>query len=558
MSRSRRFWILFILLLLGAWGLFLIGDQRVGLWDRDEPWYAQCSREMLQSGDWVVPRFLHSWRVEKPPLIYWLQATTMWFIGDTPLAARLPSSIGVVFTAAILGVMARRYAGTQRALWSVLIFCTCGVIIAASKFCITDGMYMCLISVGQACLATMYAAHYRGERSPWWSAPLFWTTSGLAGLTKGPQGLVMQIFTLVILLVLDVKGDRRSHRSWKQAASWWWELKPIIAVPILLIVVSPWLILVHHRANGFVAGLFQKVKEHAQTSMEGHGKPPGYHALLIFGTFFPWSIFLVTAIKLAWQNRRLPVIRFAMAATAGPWLLMETFVFTKLPFYVLPAFPGLAFLTADGLVRCIRARQPRSLRLEACIWTIAVLGMSVTPFLVIRYSGDLAVPMLGIIAFCVCGLLYAAAVLLSLWHSKIRLAAIFMGAGMALMIAILYGAIFPGLQMVRLSERAVDDLRAQGACGPEVLVGVIGYEEPSLAFYQGGGVRILAEHYFQETPQSAWPRWFVIRKEDEWNQSVPPQVQSKLILIAREWGINYSQGGRINTLLILQNPLAPK
>jgi 4-amino-4-deoxy-L-arabinose transferase-like glycosyltransferase len=550
MSRSARFWILFIILLAGAWALYLVGDQRVALWDRDEPWYAECSREMLRSGDWVVPRFLGEWRVEKPPLIYWLQASTMWLIGDTPLAARLPSSLGVVVTAAILGLMVRKYAGAQRALWSVLIFSTCGVAIAAAKFCITDGMYMCLISIGQACLATMYAAHQRREHAPPWAAPLFWVVMGLAGLTKGPQGLVMQIFSLVILLFLDVKGDRRSHRSWAEAASWWWELKPLIAIPILVVVVAPWLIMIHYRANGFVAGLFQKVKEHAQTSMEGHGKPPGYHALLIFGTFFPWSILLVTAVRLAWQNRHLPVIRFGIAATAGPWLLMETFVFTKLPFYVLPAFPGLAFLTADGLVRCIRSKDRRALRPEACIWTIAVLGMSVGPFLAIHYSRDLPAPTAGIIAFCICGVLYAILVFTSLWRNRVRRAAVLMGVGMAVMILILYGAIFPGLQVVRLSERLVDHLRAVGACGGDIRVADVGYEEPSLAFYQGGGVRNY-DHFAQLGPPAAWPRWIVIR-EKEWKE-VPHDIQAQFQFIAQEWGIDYSQGGQTPTVLVLKN-----
>jgi len=53
--------------------------------------------------------------------------------------------------------------------------------------------------------------------------------------------------------------------------------------------------------------------------------------MLIFGTFFPWSVFLPMTIATAWKNRRIDVIRFAMAATAGPWLMMEI-VYTKLPF----------------------------------------------------------------------------------------------------------------------------------------------------------------------------------------------------------------------------------
>jgi hypothetical protein len=132
-----------------------------------------------------------------------------------------------------------------------------------------------------------------------------------------------------------------------------------------------------------------------------------------------------------------------------------------------------------------------------------------------------------------------------------------MGAGMALMIAILYGSIFPGLQLVRLSERLVDHMSAAGACGPNVMVGVIGYEEPSLDFYQGGGARTLLETYLVKTPQAAWPRWFVIR-QDEWDRSVPPDLQAKLILIAREWGLDYSEGGKRTTVLFLQNPLAQK
>ena len=62
MRRSSDFWKVLCLILLGAAAVYFIGAQRVPLWDRDEPWYAQCSREMLQSRDWVVPTWEGAWR----------------------------------------------------------------------------------------------------------------------------------------------------------------------------------------------------------------------------------------------------------------------------------------------------------------------------------------------------------------------------------------------------------------------------------------------------------------------------------------------------------------
>ena len=76
MKRYRPFLALLAVL---SGGLFidLVGNRSVALWDRDEPRYAECSREMLRSGDWVVPTFLGEWRAHKPPFIYWCQATAM-------------------------------------------------------------------------------------------------------------------------------------------------------------------------------------------------------------------------------------------------------------------------------------------------------------------------------------------------------------------------------------------------------------------------------------------------------------------------------------------------
>ena len=334
---------------------------------------------------------------------------------------------------------------------------------------------------------------------------------------------------------------------------WWRHLKPLLGVPILVIVVAPWLVLIHRRAPGFVVALFIKAKMHLGSSMEGHGKPPGYHAMLIFGTFFPWSLLLPTVIVLAWNNRRSPVIRFAMAATVGPWLMMEM-VYTKLPFYVLPAFPGLAFLTADTLVRCIRGQSPDLKRpifmLAVGIWALATLGLSAAPWLSLRISSADQLPIAGFIAFTVFGIIYAALVSWRFHQRRITRAAIVLGVGMAVMLAILYIAVLPGLTFLHLSERLAADLTRMGAYGADVPVAMIGYEEPSLAFYQGGGAREKEDQYLLTTPPAQWPRWIVIANHD-W-ENVPNDLRRHLIPRAREEGFNYAHTGLKETILILE------
>ena len=118
--------------------------------------------------------------------------------------AAFPSTVAVVLTALLLGVVVRRYTGDRRALWTAFIFCTAGLVIASAKFCITDGVLLLFVAIGQACLALMYAADRRGKSPPLWAAPAFWISLGLAGLTKGPQPLGMHAITLLTLLLLDV------------------------------------------------------------------------------------------------------------------------------------------------------------------------------------------------------------------------------------------------------------------------------------------------------------------------------------------------------------------
>jgi 4-amino-4-deoxy-L-arabinose transferase-like glycosyltransferase len=556
MPRSAKFWKLLCLILPGAAAVYFTGAKRVPLWDRDEPWYAQCSREMLQTGDWVVPCWEGIWRQEKPPLIYWLQAATMGIAGSTAEAARFPSTIATLLTALLLGVVVRYYVGDRRALWSVFIFCTAGLVAASAKFCITDATMTFFVAVGQACLAVMYAAEKRGRATPWWAAPLFWISTGLAGLTKGPQALGMHVFLMLVLLGLDVfqhQGGVSNSASWRDAVAWWRRLQPLIGVPILVAVVTPWLYLIHQRAPGFVEGLLLKVKMHAGSSMEGHGQPPGFHMLLIFGTFFPWSVWLPTVVVTAYRWRQTPMIRFGIAAAAGPWLLMEC-VWTKLPFYVLPAFPALSFLTADTIVRVIRGQlggQKWSMViLGVVVWALAVLGIGAAPWLVLKVTPVSERPILGLTAFSGCALMYALIVLLRFAQHKVELASKVMGVGMAVCLIVLYFAVLPNLRALQLSERIAADLASIGGRGKDIPVATIGYDLPSLVFYQGGAAREQEWNYLMATPPASWPK-FVVITEEKW-EKVPPGFQRLLEVRFAETGVNYALNGKKGLVLVLK------
>ena len=65
--------------ILGTWTLPLI--------DRDEPRFAEASREMIERGNYVVPYFNNQLRLDKPPLTYWAQVASYHIFGENDFAA---------------------------------------------------------------------------------------------------------------------------------------------------------------------------------------------------------------------------------------------------------------------------------------------------------------------------------------------------------------------------------------------------------------------------------------------------------------------------------------
>src|SRR6185503_7010962 len=198
------------------------------LWDRDEPRYAQTSKQILQSDppDWVVPRLLDKVRTAKPIFIYWCQAGSMWLLNSTgEFAARLPSAVAMTITLIVLGITIGKVIGWQRALWTSLILGSSGLVIAAAKMCITDSVLLLWITIAQLCLFAVY----RGNRL--WSVTIvMWLAIGMGLLTKGPVVVGVQLTTMLVLASLDVGKNWRDGRAWLNAIRWWWHTRPLLGI----------------------------------------------------------------------------------------------------------------------------------------------------------------------------------------------------------------------------------------------------------------------------------------------------------------------------------------
>jgi 4-amino-4-deoxy-L-arabinose transferase-like glycosyltransferase len=443
----------------------------------------------------------------------------------------------------VVGISIGKVIGWQRALWTTLILATSGLVIAAAKMCITDAVLLLWITIAQLCLFAVY----QGNRA--WSVSIaLWLAIALALLTKGPVVMGVQITTLLVLAAIDVGKDWRSAAAWRDAIRWWKHTRPIVGILIAAVVVSPWIILLQKREPTFLSTAFwhDVVKRSAQP-LEGHKGPPGYYLLTIWGTFFPWCIFLIPALVCAWRNRRLAPIRFSLAAIIGPWIMMEI-VKTKLAHYILPAFPPLAFITADMLVRAIRGQIPdlrqKSFAVAIAIWAVIVAVIGFVPWLAVGRFESL--PKTAMIILTISGIVYAATVLSLFLKRRLAAAAAAMGAGMVVVIAIFYALYLPNLQFLWLPQRVAQVLHEQGATHRGDVI-MIDYREDSLPYYQGGTIMAAEENYFTTHDSTQWPRWVVI-SNNAWERH--PNKSYKAVTKLR--GMAYARRGAIMEVLVLE------
>jgi len=317
--------------LLGlAAAIFFFHLGSYGLWEPDEARYAEIAREMLASGNFVVPHLNYVAYVEKPPLLYWMGAAWMVVLGVNEYSARLTPALAALAGVLMTWVFARRTIDPGRALLAGAILATSVLYAVMAQVLTTD---MLLTAAITAALFSMFLHWREGGRWCW----IGYVAIALGVLTKGPVAIVIPALTVAIFLWWqgELRGALRRFHVLAGAA-------------IVVIIAAPWFVAVSLREPGFVDFYF--VGEHLRRFWEpsySHGEPFYYYVPVMAAGMMPWTLM---APLVAWRGlARTPVDRFCVVA-AVVILALFSAASSKLIPYILPALPPLAVLLADGIL----------------------------------------------------------------------------------------------------------------------------------------------------------------------------------------------------------------
>ena len=408
---------------------FFLGLGRPAISDRDEAYYAEAAREMVESGDWLTPHFNYEDRWQKPVLYYWLTAAIYEVAGPTEAGARFWSALSGVGLVLLTFAIARDLRMSLSAAWLAgAITATCFGYFAEGRqalpdlpltFCVTLTIWMAL-------------------RQRW---PLAGVAAGLGFLMKGPVAIVVP--ALVVLPVW-----------WRERATLrieWSRL--VLGIVLGLAVGLPWyaaMTIAHGQPylESFFLGdnleRFATDRFSERTSWSWT-----YYGPILLGGLVPWTPLAVTMLVTRFVRSGASPRR--VGATAEEWrlivwaampLLFFTLSVGKQPRYILPVLPPLAMLIASAITRRAESVDPRQRALTVGTLITAML-FAVTGILLIRarplfVSADETMTIVALGALFACAAALAGLALAGTWR---RLPLAMVLAAATLLIALQFGAL---------------------------------------------------------------------------------------------------------------------
>ncbi|MFZ0034024.1 MAG: glycosyltransferase family 39 protein [Sedimentisphaerales bacterium] len=319
-----------VLLLSAVSATWMLSEEAM---DNHECFVSVTTREMLQSGNWIMPTCNGLPRLQKTPLSYWFTAVIAKVTGEVnEFSARMPSVIfAVLSVAAILYFVNQwlsfRIAAISGAVWATSLCYIHYSHSARPEMALTFFILLCFLSFYSAVTAKSW-----GEQMV--CTLIFWISFALGNLAKGPAPLPLVLIPLFFYIAI--------FRQWKKLFSW----ASVAGLIIFLAIVLPWPLAIAHKVNwDLIVWKHEFVDRFFGTYAKGN-YPPYFYFLIMFRYIVPWVAFLPMALAAPFYrvwNKKQPVMQFLWL-----WFVVDLVFLTinggKRQHYILPLMPAMAIL----------------------------------------------------------------------------------------------------------------------------------------------------------------------------------------------------------------------
>jgi 4-amino-4-deoxy-L-arabinose transferase-like glycosyltransferase len=377
---DTRIRVLSLLILLVLPGALLYPTRGFHLLEPDEGRYAQIPKEMLHGGSWVVPTLQGEPYLDKPPLMYWLVALSYRAFGTSPEAARLVPALCVHLTILAVYLIGRRSVGERGAFWAALLLSVAPGFVSVARLLLLDGLLTLCVTVSVLC--GFEAVRTGTLKRGWWLAAA--TASGLGFLTKGPISEVLLFVPLWAFAFLTRRPAEPREESAPSASAGIGSVAIRWYIAFFAVVVAvnlPWYVAIYLKQPQFLKHFFWEHNVMRFLQPFDHLQPIWYYVPILVGGLLPATVLLaVYLFQLVRGTGEAP----KPSAAGGFWLLAGgwcVFFFScsgsKLPTYVLPAYPFLCLAAGEFVART---------RWNTAVRTRILVGASAALVLVAHYA----------------------------------------------------------------------------------------------------------------------------------------------------------------------------
>lgn len=331
-----------------------------GLIEPDEGRYSEIAREMLKSGDWMMPTLNGFVHPQKPPLIYWASASSMALFGENEFAARLPAAMAGFGTLVMAFLLARAWFGRSAAFATALTLAGSVEFFALSRTLTPDMLMTFWITASMAAFAVATSDPAR-RRWIW----LFFIGMGLGFLTKGPMALAVPLSGAICWQIHQRRAGFPTRIPWALGGL------------LTLLIAFSWFIAVcaqHYELVRFY--LHDELFARVATNNHGRSKPIYFFIPVLGLGILPWIFFAPQTARWAWKLKRAGQFDakwwFVTGALIIPFCVLS-FARSKLITYILPLIPVAAVIIGAWAAAHNFRRHCKIAAVALVLWSIAGL-----------------------------------------------------------------------------------------------------------------------------------------------------------------------------------------